>query len=418
MHTELKLKGNKSTQSAPKKLKDKQKEEEQDLRAEKNEATLKWFMDNLVCGGPHYSNGMVTLPIEYISSPEACIKARDSDSMHVDVLEQSFLEKGMLNPKIFGVMWSNVPDLASNITKENFSIDTNAAAPPRPINAAVGDHTQLAIKRLRIKKPNNKKYKQVQIQLAIVPKTPENIAKVLYLGTMDNTIEALHKPMTMWECCKQMNRQHTQIFRSTEPTKTKKEQWASYKDMAKRSMPFTGGTFNTMECVAKVDKQIWALLSAIFENNIVQNKEIKQTVPTSLTHFQHMGNIETADLVRWLTRVVNGQWNTKNFVDRCKRHKKSLKLKKDILEYVNTIRSEHEFKTYDQIASRYPQLADADWFNNVLDWTPERNEKLQSHTKTAVLTLIEKQEAIEKEQTLQVRLSVYVLAHTCHSQSD
>jgi hypothetical protein len=212
----------------------------------------------------------------------------------------------------------------------------------------------------------------VTIELVSCEKNDENIRKLKYLGTLDNTIQSLHQKMTMFDCIKQMHASWLSLKRTCTTPEDLKAAWAIVKLEAESSMPFAGGTFNTFSQLAKVEDGVWALINQIFSGHYVVNKALKgQKAPTSLAHFNNMGNIPVDDLKRWLRRVCDGQWLTKTFYDRCQSYKKEVRVKEAILEYAN-VKSEIKFESYDDLENKVSTIGNPDWFASIVSWCDDK----------------------------------------------
>ena len=273
---------------------------------------LAWFKKYQVRSGVHASDGNVTLPSHFISDPEPCILARELDMTHAKDLTVHFKKYGVLDINVKCLMWEDVAPVLPGLHYDNFSIDISKPTPPKPIMAIIGAHSKEAVKILRGQHPNNPRYKNICVKLAIAPKTQENISYALHLATMDNTIQSLHKSMTMWDCAKQMHRNWLLIQKENPKT-----QWdakfTAYRTKSKESMPFKGGSFATLTSFCKHSGEIWNKLFNIFEGKYVKTQLRGQKTPTSLTHFQNMALIPAKDVERWLDRICDGLWTTKDF---------------------------------------------------------------------------------------------------------
>ena len=132
-----------------------------------------------------------------------------------------------------------------------------------------------------------------------------------------------------------MNVAYRRIFRtestgtSAKRKKKQQEEWKEYKDQCAQSMPYIGGSFQTMASIARLDPEIFDLVKIIFEGRFKVNKQLRgQQKPVALTHFQKMGNVPTEHLIRWLTRVVNGESTCKQFDERITWFKKRVMVQK------------------------------------------------------------------------------------------
>lgn len=363
-----------------------------------NQAALKWFNLYRVRAGNTYEDGYVLIPVECIDHPEKCIEAREQDKDHRADMKNYFKTHGVLEPNIKVLMWSD--EKFDKVIR--FDIDLDDPRPPSPIYAIVGDHSAGGLKDLTKDYPKNRKFKYVLVKMAICPKTEENIKMALHYGTLDNTIASLHKAMSMWDCCKQMRNRWMDLcqeFPYEQQKNEKRKKWKHYLTNCETSMPFSGGTYHTLAVVAKYDVSIWKLISKIFEGEYVKNPKLKgQTTPKSFGHFNEMGGIPNEDLIRWLERVVNGTWTTKIFNNRCQLYKKTVRVRADIVEFVNTIRPEHGFEDFDKVAMMYPKMADPNWWNGVISWVSDKKkEKLSALVKQQIEDIIEQTEKKEEE---------------------
>jgi hypothetical protein len=295
--------------------------------------------------------------------------ARAKDEEHVKGIMASFESRG-IQKKILDVrlvMLYPAGDPVPDQRVMSGEWDFDADKPPIPLAAFVGAHSTTAVQRLRGQYGDRKEeYNRIHVkEIIICEDTVWNNANLRFIGTMDNTVKEQRLKMNMIGAVLQL-RESYEYGRLNMPTTDERDKyWKVVIADAKLSMPFNGGSFNTIAAMALKETVIWAILEKIFKGHVVHNKNIKQQIPKALTHFDNMGNIPTDKLVCWLSRIVEGTWDTKTFKDRCGSYKKENRVLNQIVDYVSTIDG-NNYDSFDQLRQAYPSLANADLIRSIV----------------------------------------------------
>jgi hypothetical protein len=360
-------------------------------KIERNKRSQAWMRRHLVQNIGSAHPGKVAVRSSWIESPEDCIKTRDLDELHVLALFHSMLQNGMIKENITLIMWKpKDKDEAAKYNTVRCVFNLESDRPPHRLFAIIGDHTSTAVKKLNRKFPRNADFDILNTPLLIVERSNENIAEILYIGTLDNTIASLHKSMTQWDCVKQMRTIYVHLQRVHAGDESSfKEQWRKYKQDCEGSMPYKGGTFSTFSSMAILSEDIFSRIKQIFTGQYVTNPAIKQGIPKAMTCFQNMGNIDSADLCKWLDRVLSGQYNCATFSQRCAAYKLEMHVKTLIVEYVNTM-DDCEHKSWEDVVSQYPRMGLQSFIEEQIGLAPKkRKDNLQSHAKTRIDQIME-----------------------------
>ena len=317
----------------------------------------------------------------WLSHPEDCIAARDRDDLHVHEMYYYLAENGLVNPNIICVMWIPEDD-DFPYTVDNCDIDLSQQDFPYPIYVIIGDHTVAAINLLAKAYPGNPEFDPIPVRLMILKKTQANIEEVLYLGTLDNTLQSIHKNMTQWDCVKQMHSVYVYINTKFKNKQQRNKTWSRYRDGCEKNMPYVGGTFSTFNQVATLPDALWKPIKQIFEGKFAVNKDIKQSIPVAMTHFQHIGRIPHDELVKWLERVLDGTWNCKHFSERCQKYKKQKHALQLTVDYVNQLEGKEKYQDWDELLKDYPNFEENDFIPSIVSMAPQRvKENFNTHAK-------------------------------------
>jgi hypothetical protein len=353
---------------------------------QRNKAMLAWTSHNSVRGGLTVRGGKIKVRAIWIEDPEECIISRDKDEMHVLQMMSSIAENGLVNPNMVILMWlPEDSDAAAQYPLGSVNFDLAQDKPPCPLYAVIGMHTTTAVQRLHERYPDNEDFKFLEVPLIVCARNTVNIQNALYLGTLDNTLQSLHKDMNQWDCVKQMRRTYEYLNNKYENDKQKfKKAWSDYTDSCKESMPYKGGSFLTFTSVCQQKSAVFKLIHSIFSGQVKTNKKIKQNTPNAMTHFQHMGNISTENLTKWLGRVIEGDWNTKLFDDRCLNYKLEIHIKSLVLEHCE-IDCEKEFGTWDDLVKEFPKMGTSSFIQEQMSIAPKkRAQQLTAHAKNRI----------------------------------
>ena len=207
--------------------------------------------------------------------------------------------------------------------------------------------------------------------------------------------------MTQWDCVSQMQYKYQDISKTDEKDADKTSEWREYVEQCKDSFPFKGGTFNTFGAMAKLPKEIWAKLKAIFSGQVVPNKRLKQNTPKNFSPFQKMGNIPDSKSLKWLDHVVEGRENCKEFVQRCETYKKRIRVRADIVDHINIIKPTMNFNSYTKMCETYERFADATFFDMIYSCCGGlAKDEFPTHAKELVERCLKEYDQLQDERKL------------------
>jgi hypothetical protein len=389
-------------------LANKQESEEWEERAGRNKGLMDWYNKHLVKSGTNVTvGGFITLPVNYISHPERSIRCRGLNKDAVDYMAESFDKNGVIDANIKTIVWE------TEATKNgHFECDVKLNEPPSKIFAIIGGHSSAGLQKNHLLFPRKVRFHTVKFQMAIVPKTDENIQFALGFGTLDNTVKSMHNKMTMWECAEQHHDNWVMIQRKYKGDAAKIDmKWKAYQKIAEDTMNFKGGTFHTFASFAKHEGEVWDLLECIFNGKYKINKKLRgQKQPTALTHFSSMANIPSTKLIAWLTRVCEGQWTCKQFAQRVALYKLNERVKDDLLEYVKQLRPDYRLQTLSKLIEIYPMAGQAMWFEALVKCVSQKKkEKLSAHAKSMIDDMLKAQELANTEDANKPKVNFVLL---------
>jgi hypothetical protein len=376
----------------------------------RTENAMQWYQKHRIVN-PKDKSGRWNVRPSWISPISDLLRARDLKESHVITMMAGYCTYGVIafDCNVRLVMLCKTQEECDAI-----NLDLTANKPPHPMEPFVGAHSSTGLTRLNKAWPNNKSFVTINSEIIACVETEENIRMIKYLGTLDNTVKAIREDMSMWDCVKQMHNSLIHIAkRHPKDPSAQKKLWKEVKEDCEAGMPFTGGSFQTCAALAKSAQPVWLLVEQIFSGQFKLNKDLKgQKTPTALTHFNAMGNIAQENLTRWLTRVVEGQWTTAMFSQRCHAFKKSERVASEIIEYVNTMNF-HAFQTSDEMCEVYPAMGTDCWFANVMEWTPNKKGPGPSaFIKDLIDKVVEKQK-LGNQQAPEVSLAVLYVSFHC-----
>ena len=364
-------------------------------------AANEWFKEGEIKMGPNYKDGYIHVSPNWLCSPQPDIAARLLDLMHAEDMSVFIKKCGLIEPLIRVLIW--IPEPCSDMLLDklkNFDFDTSQDKKPNPVpdmNVIVGDHTRKAATDLHNEYPKNKQYKKVPVRITLHRKTEEDRLKALHFGTLDNTIRAMHKKMSMWDCILQMRRHWLKICQEQIDESMRKQRWQGYKLSCENTMPYQGGTFHTMSVYAQLTNVLWDPIYTIMNESEKGGKGTKSKA-VSMSHFGSMSGIPKEILVDWLKKCVRGTLTTKDFLAKCKLQKKKMRIEIDMVEHVNIIRPVYDFGSFDAMARQYPVLGTREFIEIMMASSNDRvKDKLNAHCKDIIKTKIEECEKQEQD---------------------
>jgi hypothetical protein len=210
-------------------------------------------------------------------------------------------------------------------------------------------------------------------------------------GTMHNFLAQLQEGHSFWENLTIIHTEKLRLWDLHDDGKERRKAWADFRVECETSMAnFKPNTIGSLFVLASFTGRLWINIAKIFQGQVTKNKAIKFKTPDAHTHFNTMAKIPEDLLIRWTNRVVNGEWNTKNFNDRCVQHKKEVKVCAQMLDFVTVRYPAESYGTYDELAEQYPFFTDNSWVKLMVTWCGNRMvDSLDGNVKGAIVKKID-----------------------------
>ena len=320
--------------------------------------------------------GFFRIPTSWPQYPEDEIADRKRDQSHVDDIKSSMIEHGILiNSGITLLMWQDDLDDA-RIDLNTCNIDINNEKPPVPMYTIAGDHTCAAAQSLHQFYPGNKKWKYLPVSIVVAPKTDNDVTFAKLYGGLDNKVRSTHKK-TAWDYVVDMHEMFERINKSGLSAKEKKEKIAKFMDDLKVRSSEPDNSIGSWKQVAKQTGKLWNNIRDIFTGN---TKDKKAPIPKNTTHFNGMSGIPESDLQRWSDRVVEGEWKTKDFADRCAQFKREKLCQTKMLDFTVKKLSQEEMEegepdSYQELIEVVPFFGESDWFKKCVAFMGNARQK-------------------------------------------
>ena len=338
--------------------------------------------------------GFFLIPTAWPQYPEAEIADRKRDAQHVDTIKKSMLEHGILiNSGVTLLMWQDDLD-AANIDLTTYIFDTDKPEPPVPMYTIAGDHTCAGAQSLHEFYPKNKKWSTLPVSVVVAPKTDECTTFAKLYGGLDNKIRSTMKKKSPWDYVIDMHEMFERIENSEASQKEKKDKISKFMDDLKIRSSEPENSIGSWKQVAKQTGKLWDNIYAIFSGN---TKDKKATVPKNTTHFNTMSGIPEDNLIRWSDRVVEGEWRTKDFSDRCAQFKREKMCQTKMMDFAvekltDEDTDEGKPESYQDLIEILPFFGDAEWFKKCVAFmgNARQRDELAPQIKNEILEKIQR----------------------------
>ena len=375
----------------------------EDLEAQAKQKQMDDFIEKYrVKGGNLYDPKTRTLklPVMWPESPEKALKVRDLEIQGIKDLADSFMI-GVQMMVLIAVMWLDYPNEMARLRDlNNIFFDDTQKAPPRPIYMIDGNHRCHGMQECHQCFPRKPLYLHLNLILLILPRNRTNLRQCLYIGNAKNYSTGIYVKATQWQIVKQFRRQWEEY--ECDLTLTPEERvklFSTYKSESQPTIPFEPSTCHTFSALCSVSQNVWEKIEKIFNGEYKINKNLKgQTTPTAMTHFMSMSGIPSHLLVTWLQRVLDGEYITRTFQQRCQIHTKQIRVSRLIVEFIALTKPNYMFTTIEGVATIYPKVQDPTWFDTVVKCSDDAvKSKLTDHAKSLILKMMQMQEAEDDE---------------------
>lgn len=313
------------------------------------------------------------IPIAWVDGPDADIAARGLGESQVIKLMGSFA-KGIQMTSLNVVVLAYREDvIAAGYDPDNLEFNAICVdTPPFKIMAIFGLHSSVAMFRLHVLRPHNQDYHYIPVTFVICQHTAEDMLMAQLAGNLSNSLGALQKPQSVWDCILQMHNKIMEIHQSGDSAKDRKKLLVQARLHWVTSFPhYTTATIGSLSVIGKLQGQLWSNIQDIFTGNVVVLEGATgKAAPKEMGHghFTDMAKIPEACLIRWTRRVIQGEITTRQFNERCKQYKKVDRIQKDVVTFVNQMYPQSECEDFEELQSEHKCFQDDMWFNSLVDW--------------------------------------------------
>ena len=279
--------------------------------------------------------GKFPLPIMLFCSPEELYRARTAHEDDINVLANSFVSFSSLHENSVVVLfWPDdeaLPEHGFDVMQ--YIIETKRDELDG-FFVVVGDHTQLAVKRLHADYPRNPLWRTLVAEVLICHRSRENYAVLKSWGVLDN-MKGQRRALVSFE--QKVLSLHEDFVNLTlevdNKTKAYTSALAAVKAARRLEYGLNTNSFGQLWALATKTGAVWDLLERIFRGDVANATKFKK--PKSAGNFVLMGNIPDEDLEVLLGRVVRGSCSLKQFTADCRLYKASARVQREILEQLD-----------------------------------------------------------------------------------
>ena len=307
-----------------------------------------------------HSYSLQTILVDDAKSPEVGFRAREASQTHVNALADSFLSMQRVHQQSIFVSFfaegTQLPD------KRGFSL-----TPRSPMYAAcsrdgfyfvAGDHTQLALKKIKADYPRNAMWSTVTGQLLICHRTAANIQKLKSWGILDNVKGDKRRAVSFEQKVLALHQDYIDLVkRLGVDDENFKSTLTSIKNMRRKDYNMNANSFGQLWGLASRTGPVWECLQQIITGKVENNKRFKP--PKSASPFTNMANIPEPDLVTMLRKVVDGTQTLAQFRTQTFTYKARARVQEEILKYPDI-----NMKSWTVAKAKFPNTCDA-WVVNI-----------------------------------------------------
>jgi hypothetical protein len=304
-----------------------------------------------------HSYGQASIPLDYLFSPEAKFRARTANLDDVKKLRVSLSTFHSVHNQ--GRVVFFIPPEMELPDKRGFSPlrfarlleagDDGALALARDGGfVIIGDHTQLALKDLRLDFPKNDLWKRMPCEVMFCRREEAAYKNLKSWGILDN-VKGQRRAFLSFEA-KMLSLRQDFVGLHESGDDPSSQEFRNYvvtletNRMAEYDM--SSNSFGQLWGLVSKSEQVWDLLQKIFTGDVANAKDFKK--PRSASNFVHMGNIPDEDLLPMLQPVVSGSKTLKEFTDSCKLWKAVARVQTAILTHIN------DGTDWEAVQERYP----------------------------------------------------------------
>ena len=271
------------------------------------------------------SFGKHVFPTSWLQTAGA-MAARELKDKNTKVVDESIRVLG----KIDSMTNVDLLIFSGELTKAGYNVKNLVfeTAKPKPdvdIQAIVGAHTITSIGKSHKARPNNPDYQTIHCGLLVCEDTIYNRQMAKSYGALENKIKDARSKTDTWDQIWTMHSSYLNLIETVGlegNEKMFKKAWQAEKarlDVSTRTG--SKGSFDQNITIAQRTGPVFELIAKIFKGEVANLKSTDKPVkpPTGVGHFKTMGGIPDDKLVECLTRVVQGDEETKDFSLHCLR---------------------------------------------------------------------------------------------------
>ena len=294
--------------------------------------------------------------------------ARPLNVAHVNVLRDSFVQTGSVNPNLCLCFWGMHPD---NVKTELDRINGNAPLvdqdcidswfkESQELGPIEGQHSFHALLELNKTYPNKSLWQTADTSVIICSGSPEDIDMVHAIGQQSNFKGTKFLKPELGDLVNALHLSYMHVYQVAPNNEVPADVLASIKQRWSQY----NGILSTSVCqywtLAHHTGEIWTKIAKILDGNVVKIKGRDFKIPRSLHNFTQMGAIPDSVLAGLLENVCNGTWTLRDFSNQCIMYKATMQLRGMIIEFLQSLGSLQVGKgvTWDQAKAKYPKLTD------------------------------------------------------------
>jgi hypothetical protein len=380
------------------------KEREEERQREQALKIGMWAQKHVTQCNLTNSFGKCVFPTMFLSLPDKSVAARLTGDEGVKKVGDSMTAKGkqdhLLNVEVLA--WRE--DLvAAGLDPNNLIFDTtNPKKPPCKLQVIVGAHSTKHIQETHQGRPMNIQYQSIPCTLYVCSKTNDNMLMANAYGKLENAVKDSRNKASTWDNLWGLRQAYLEVLKACgEDQKMFRKKWQDRKAMEIVSFVGAKGTFDQLVVIAMSENDIFKHIQTIMLGQtkpLVTTKKPPKT-PNGIGAFKDMSDVPKAQLISWLHRVVAGELLLSDFHLMCTQHKKTVRVKEDMVEFANTVREELLANSWEDLIKAYPNLGEEEWFNKLVSWVgAAAKEKLSEACKSEILTKIMAHEEKEQEE--------------------
>lgn len=266
-----------------------------------------------------------------IRGPPDCLRARDLDEGHIQEVYSSMLEHGLRKPdiRLCSPNWPMLDNGKPQVLEEK-KLNTT---PDLVLEAFVGDHTRAALQRIITEKKELPGlpdwHKKVMCEIFHYnPLNPDDVFVLKGMGSHDNIIKGIHKPMDTWSKIKSI---HSDIVNWGMKYSEEKEDYGLSPMKGDEKAYWTSihglknpGQLRNMLCLARLPQEWWDLVFKVCDGKTDHSKLGKKFKAQasdgwwSKHYCPRLFYTNQEELFSLLKRLVSGELELKGFQNKCK----------------------------------------------------------------------------------------------------